>query len=52
MGWNPDREKYRAEAAWMKGLLVEWLARAESPHPKSIQARPIFDPVGAAASHQ
>jgi hypothetical protein len=52
MGWNPDREKYRAEAAWMKGLLVEWLACAESPHVKSIQARPMFDPVRAAGIRQ
>ena len=40
LGQNPDREKYRAEAARMKGLLVEWLARVKSPSQESVKARP------------
>ncbi len=42
IGRNPDREKHRAEAARMKGLLVEWLTRVRSPHLDSVKARPLF----------
>ncbi|MCU0786830.1 MAG: sulfatase-like hydrolase/transferase [Verrucomicrobia bacterium] len=42
IGRNPDREKARAEAMRMKGLLVDWLARVKSPHLESVRARPLF----------
>ncbi len=40
IGKNPDREKYRAEAERMKGLLVEWLERVHSPLLAGVKARP------------
>lgn len=42
IGRNPEREKYRAEATRMKGLLVEWLSRIKSPLLETIKARPVF----------
>jgi arylsulfatase A-like enzyme len=42
IGKNPDREKFRAETARMKGLLVDWLARVNSPSLDSVKARPLF----------
>jgi arylsulfatase A-like enzyme len=52
IGGNPDREKYRAEAMRMKGLLVEWLIRVKSPHLETVKARPIFVQVRAAGARQ
>jgi arylsulfatase A-like enzyme len=42
IGQNPDREKHRADATRMKGLLVEWLTRVKSPHLETVQARPLY----------
>lgn len=42
IGKNPEREKYRAEAERMKGLLVEWLARVQSPSLEGVKARPVM----------
>lgn len=42
IGRNPNREEYRSEATRMRGLLVEWLSRAESPSLETVKARPIF----------
>jgi arylsulfatase A-like enzyme len=42
IGRNPDREKHRAEAMHMKGLLVEWLTRVKSPRLETVKARPLF----------
>ena len=44
IGRNPDREKSRAEAVRMRGLLVEWLTRVKSSHVESVKARPLFRP--------
>ena len=52
IGRNPDREKYRAEATRMKGLLVEWLTRVKSPHLESVKARPLFNQIQADAPRQ
>jgi arylsulfatase A-like enzyme len=52
IGRNPDREKYRAEATRMKGLLVEWLARLKSPHLGTVKARPLFNQIQADAPRQ
>ncbi|MEY2881553.1 MAG: hypothetical protein RLZZ15_3933, partial [Verrucomicrobiota bacterium] len=41
IGRNPDREKSRAEAARMKGLLVDWLARVKSPLLESVRQRAL-----------
>ncbi|MCU0786405.1 MAG: sulfatase-like hydrolase/transferase [Verrucomicrobia bacterium] len=49
IGRNPDREKHRAEATRMKGMLVEWLARVKSPHLESVKARPLFVQIRADA---
>jgi hypothetical protein len=43
IGRNPNREKHRAEVERMKGLLVEWLARAKSPRLETVKARPLFN---------
>lgn len=40
IGRNPTREKYRSEAERMKGLLVDWLGRVNSPLLATIKARP------------
>jgi arylsulfatase A-like enzyme len=48
IGQNSDQEKYRADAARMKGLLVEWLTRVNSPHLQTVQARPLFHQIHAA----
>jgi len=45
IGRNPDREKHRADALRMKGLLVEWLTRVKSPHLESVKARPLFNQI-------
>lgn len=42
IGANPDKEKHRAEAERMKGLLIDWLARVKSPHLDSVRQRPLF----------
>ena len=42
IGKNPDREKYRDEAERLKGLLVEWLARVQSPSLEGVKARPLI----------
>ena len=42
IGNNPDKEKHRAEAERMKGLLIEWLTRVKSPHLESVRQRPLF----------
>jgi hypothetical protein len=39
---NPDKEKSRAEAERMKGLLVDWLTRVKSPQLDSVRARPLL----------
>lgn len=45
IGRNPNRETYRAEAERMKGLLVAWLTRVNSPYLEGVKARPaIGDP--------
>jgi len=49
IGLNPDREKYRADAKRMKGLLVEWLTRVKSPHLETVEARALFHQIGADA---
>jgi hypothetical protein len=41
IGKNPEHEKYRAEAERMKGLLVEWLTRVQSPSLESVKARSV-----------
>ena len=42
IGANPDKEKHRAEAGRMKGLLIGWLTRVKSPHLESVSQRPLF----------
>ena len=41
LGNNPDWEKHRGEAERLKGMLVEWLFRINSPRLESVKARPI-----------
>ena len=41
IGSNPDREKHRAEAERMKGLLVQWLERVKSSHVEDVKARAV-----------
>ena len=52
IGRNPDREKHRADATRMKGLLVEWLVRAKSPHLETVKARPLFNQLNANTPRQ
>jgi arylsulfatase A-like enzyme len=42
IGRNPRAEQYRTEVVRMKGLLVEWLTRVQSPNLESVKARPLF----------
>lgn len=42
IGRNPDKERYRAEATRLKGLLIEWLIRVKSPHLDSVRNRPLL----------
>ena len=42
LGRNPSREKYRAQAQRLKGLLVAWLARTKSPNLDQVKARPVI----------
>ena len=49
IGRNPAREKHRAEATRMRGLLVEWLTRVKSPHLGTVKARPLFVQIRADA---
>jgi hypothetical protein len=42
IGRNPDREKHRAQAERMKGLLVAWLERTKSPNLEHVKARPVL----------
>jgi arylsulfatase A-like enzyme len=42
IGQNPDREKSRAEAERMKGLLLAWLERVHSSHIEDVKARPVI----------
>jgi len=44
IGHNPDRRKSRAEAERMKGLLMQWLDRVQSPHLAAVKSRPVFGP--------
>ena len=45
IGRHPDREKYRAEATRMKGLLTDWLVRVKSPLLESVRQRPVLTDV-------
>ena len=40
IGKNPDRERYARQAEKMKARLVRWLASTNSPHVRTIRARP------------
>ena len=42
IGANPEKEKHRAEAERMKGLLIDWLSRVKSPHLDSVRQRPLL----------
>jgi arylsulfatase A-like enzyme len=42
IGNNPDREKHRAEAERMKGLLVQWLEHVKSAQLEGVKARPLM----------
>ena len=42
IGNNPERERVRQEVTRMKGLLIDWLTRVNSPHLESVRARPVF----------
>jgi arylsulfatase A-like enzyme len=42
IGDNPEREKHRAEAERMKGLLVAWLEHVKSSHTEDVKARPVI----------
>ncbi len=46
---DPDRRRYRAYAARIKGLLVEWLTCVKSPHPETVNARWSFHQIHADA---
>jgi len=41
IGANPDWQKHKAETERMKALLVDWLARVNSPYLKEVKARPL-----------
>jgi len=41
-GNDPAREKYRAQAERMKGLLVAWLDQVKSPSAAQVKARPVM----------
>jgi len=40
IGKNPDRKKYARQAEEMKARLVRWLESTNSPHARTIRARP------------
>ena len=42
IGQKPEREKYRAEATRLKGLLTDWLVHVKSPLLDTIRARVLF----------
>jgi arylsulfatase A-like enzyme len=42
IGRNARAEQHRTEVVRMKGLLVEWLTRVQSPNLESVKARPLF----------
>lgn len=42
IGKNPGGAKYHPETSRMKGLLLEWLVRVQSPHLESVKARPTL----------
>jgi hypothetical protein len=42
IGNNPDREKHRAQAERMKGLLVAWLDRIKAPNAAQVKARLVM----------
>jgi arylsulfatase A-like enzyme len=52
IGSNPDREKYRAEAERMKGLLVAWLERTKSPNLEQVKARPVMPRTASSTKKQ
>ena len=39
LGKNPDKEKHRKQAEYMKGLLLEWLKKSNSPHLAEVKQR-------------
>jgi arylsulfatase A-like enzyme len=39
LGKNPEKEKYRKQAEYMKGLLIEWLEKTNSPHLDEVRKR-------------
>lgn len=41
IGHNPDRERHRADAERMKGLLVAWLEHIKAPGASQVKARPV-----------
>ncbi len=41
VGRNPQRDQARAEATRMKGPLVDWLTRVNSPLLESVRQRPL-----------
>lgn len=42
IGHNPEREKYRAEAERLKGLLLDWLKRTNSNKLEDVRKRPVI----------
>ena len=42
LGYNPNRDQYRAVVEEMKGHLVSWLEKVKSPYLEQVQQRPVI----------